>query len=262
MRGGANGARLRLAPQKDWAVNDPRATAKIIKGLTRIQKTFNRRNKGGAQISLADLIVLAGGTAIEGAAARSGYAIEVPFNPGRSDANQAQTDVNSFAHLEPKADGFRNYYGPEAYRSPAHALVDKATLLNLTVPEMTALVGGLRTLNANSGATAHGVFTDDREALDNDFFVNLLDMGTAWRPAADGQYLFEGRDRVTGELRWTATEVDLAFGSNSELRAIAETYAYDGAEETFVNAFVDAWVKVMELDRFDLRRERAAIAQR
>lgn len=260
MRGGANGARIRLAPQKDWAVNDPKATAKVIDRLEKIQKKFNKAQRGDTMVSLADLIVLAGGTAIERAASNAGYDIDVPFNPGRTDATQDMTDVKSFGHLEPLADGFRNYYGPDAYRTPANALVDKAELLDLTVAEMTALVGGLRTLDANAGGAEHGVFTDDVESLDNDFFVNLLDMATVWRPAADTPYVFEGRDRVTGEMRWSATEVDLVFGSNSELRAIAETYAFDGAEEGFINDFVDAWTKVMELDRFDLRGSRSMMA--
>ncbi|MDP5054767.1 MAG: catalase-peroxidase, partial [Congregibacter sp.] len=253
MRGGANGARIRLAPQKDWAANDPKELARVLKRLERIQKDFNKSQKGGTQVSLADLIVLAGGAAVERAAEVAGYDVNVPFTPGRTDASQKQTDVNSFAVLEPKADGFRNYYSDAAYRKPAEALLDKADLLDLSVPEMTVLVAGMRTLNANAGGSQHGVLTDQTEALDNDFFVNLLDMRTVWRPTTDNPYVYEGRDRVTGEMRWSATEVDLVFGSNSELRAIAEVYAYDGAEEVFVHDFVDAWSKVMTLDRFDLK---------
>ena len=253
MRGGANGARLRLAPQKNWAVNNPRETAKVLKRLTRIQKRFNRSRRGDKQVSLADMIVLAGAAAIEQAAKNAGYTVNVPFEPGRTDASQAQTDVNSFAVLEPRADAFRNYYSKKAFRSPANALIDKADQLNLTVPEMAVLLAGLRTLDANAGGLEHGVFTDRIDALDNDFFVNLLDMSTVWRPSQNDPYVFEGRDRNTGEMKWTATEVDLVFGSNSELRAIAEMYAYDGAEAAFVNDFIDAWVKVMQADRFDLR---------
>ena len=253
MRGGANGARIMLAPQNSWDVNDPKQLNKVLKRLEKIQKDFNKSQRGDKMVSMADLIVLAGAAAIEQAAEKSGYDVEVPFNPGRTDATQEQTDVDSFAVLEPLADGFRNYYGPDAYRSPANALVDKAELLDLTVPEMAVLVAGMRTLDANAGGSQHGVFTDDKEALDNDFFVNLLDMNTQWRPSQSDEYVLEGRDRVTGELRYTATEVDLVFGSNSELRAIAEVYAFDGAEEKFVNDFVSAWNKVMEADRFDLR---------
>ena len=260
MRGGANGARLRLAPQKDWAVNNPRETARVLRRLTRIQKRFNRSQRGDKQVSLADVIVLAGAAAIEQAAQNAGYAVKVPFEPGRTDATQAQTDVNSFAVLEPRADAFRNYYSASALRSPANALVDKADQLKLTVPEMAVLLAGLRTLDANAGGVDHGVFTDQIDALDNDFFVNLLDMSTVWRPSQDQPYVFEGRDRNTGELKWTATEVDLVFGSNSELRAIAEMYAYQGAEEAFVNDFVAAWVKVMQSDRFDLRDSREMFA--
>jgi len=254
MRGGANGARIRLAPQKDWEVNDPAETARVVKRLERIQKDFNRKQRGDKRISLADTIVLAGSAAIEQAAKNAGYTVEVPFTPGRTDATQDQTDVNSFAYLEPRADGFRNYYSDRAWRSPADALVDKAELLDLTVPEMTVLVAGLRTLDANAGGVDHGVFTDQTNALDNGFFVNLLDMDTTWAPSSDNPYVFEGRDRVTGEMKWTATEVDLVFGSNSELRALAETYAYEGAEATFVHDFIEAWTKVMQADRFDLKR--------
>jgi catalase-peroxidase len=260
MRGGANGARIRLAPQKDWAVNDPKETARVIKRLERIQKDFNKAQKDDTRVSLADLIVLAGAAGVEQAAKNAGYSVEVPFNPGRTDATQDQTDVESFAYLEPRADGFSNWYSEEAFRSPSEALIDKAEQLDLTVPEMAVLVAGMRTLDANADGVDHGVFTDRTDALDNDFFVNLLDMSTEWRPSQDDEYVFEGRDRVTGELKWTATEVDLVFGSNSELRAIAETYAYDGAEATFVRDFIDAWNKVMEADRFDLKRRDDMVA--
>ncbi len=253
MRGGANGARIRLAPQKDWEANDPKELARVLKRLERIQKDFNKAQRGDKQVSLADVIVLAGAAAVERAADAAGYDVEVPFTPGRTDASQKQTDVNSFAVLEPKADGFRNYYSDAAYRQPAEALLDKADLLDLSVSEMTVLIGGMRTLDANAGGSQHGVLTDETEALDNDFFTNLLDMRNVWRPTKDNPYVYEGRDRVTGEMRWSATEVDLVFGSNSELRAIAEVYAYDGAEEVFVHDFVEAWSKVMKLDRFDLK---------
>jgi catalase-peroxidase len=253
MRGGANGARIRLAPQKDWEANDPKELARVLKRLERIQTNFNKAQRGDKRVSLADVIVLAGAAAIERAAQNAGYDAEVPFTPGRTDASQKQTDVKSFAVLEPKADGFRNYYSDAAYRKPAEALLDKADLLDLTVPEMAVLVAGMRTLNANTGGSDYGVFTDQTDALDNDFFVNLLDMRNEWRPVADQPYIYQGRDRVTGEMRWKATEVDLVFGSNSELRAIAEYYAYDGAEAVFVHDFVEAWSKVMKLDRFDLK---------
>ncbi|MEM1402626.1 MAG: catalase/peroxidase HPI [Pseudomonadota bacterium] len=260
MRGGANGARIMLAPQNSWDVNDPTQLSKVLERLERIQTEFNEAQRGSKKVSMADVIVLAGAAAIEQAAEKAGYDLDVPFNPGRTDATQEQTDVASFAVLEPVADGFRNYYGPNAYRSPANALVDKAELLDLTVPEMAVLVAGMRTLDANAGGSQHGVFTDDKEALDNDFFVNLLDMNTQWRPSQSDAYVLEGRDRATGELRYTATEVDLVFGSNSELRAIAEVYAFDGAQEKFVNDFVSAWNKVMEADRFDLRNNGAMMA--
>lgn len=253
MRGGANGARVQLAPQKDWEANDPKELARVLKRLKRIQKDFNKSQRGDTKVSLADVIVLAGAAAIERAAETAGYDVTVPFAPGRTDATQKQTDVNSFAVLEPAADGFRNYYSDAAYRAPAEALLDKADLLDLSVPEMTVLIGGMRTLNANTGGSQHGVLTDQTDALDNDFFVNLLDMRNVWRPTQGNPYVYEGRDRVTGEMRWSATEVDLVFGSNSELRAIAEVYAYDGAEEVFIQDFVDAWSKVMKLDRFDLK---------
>ena len=251
MRGGANGARLALAPQKDWQVNNPQALAKALQTLREVQADFNRAGK--AKISLADLIVLAGGAGVEAAAKAAGVEINVPFAAGRADATQAQTDVASFALLEPKADAFRNYFNAEAsYRTPAEMLVDKADQLKLTVPEMTALIGGMRVLDTNWDGTAHGVLTDAPGTLTNDFFVNLLDMSTQWRKA-DAEGLYEGFDRATGEAKFTATPVDLIFGSNSELRAIAEVYAYDNAQEQFVQDFVSAWTKVMRLDRFDLQ---------
>jgi catalase-peroxidase len=251
MRGGANGARLRLAPQKDWAVNNPQELAKVLKQLEQIQQTFNDGKRGNTRVSLADLIVLGGAAAIEKAASDAGYDIQVPFTPGRTDASQDMTDVESFAVLEPKADGFRNYYSEEARMSPAEELVDRANLLTLTVPEMTVLVGGLRALGANADGSKHGVFTAQPGRLSNDFFVNLLDMSTAWSKA-NAEGLYEGRDRSSGELKWTATPVDLVFGSNSELRAIAEVYAANDAREKFVRDFVSVWTKVMTLDRFDI----------
>ena len=252
LRGGANGARINLAPQSDWEVNDPNELAQVLKRLERIQNDFNRAQRGGKEVSLADVIVLGGAAAIEQAAEKGGHAVQVPFTPGRTDATQAQTDVESFAVLEPSADGFRNYFGEYNYRSPAEMLVDRASLLTLTVPEMTVLVGGMRTLDANTGGSSHGVFTVRPGTLSNDFFVNLLDMSTQWRRAPETEGIYQGLDRATGELRWTATPVDLVFGSNTELRAIAEVYAADDAREKFVYDFVDAWTKVMTLDRFDL----------
>ncbi|MGB7740795.1 MAG: catalase/peroxidase HPI [Steroidobacteraceae bacterium] len=252
MRGGANGARIRLAPQKDWAVNNPAELTKVLQRLEGIQKDFNRAASGGKQVSLADVIVLGGGAAIEQAAKNAGYDVQVPFSPGRTDASQAQTDVASFAVLEPTADGFRNYFGSGQARSPAEMLVDKASMLTLTVPEMTVLVGGLRTLNANAGQTAHGVFTARPGTLSNEFFVNLLDMSTKWNKSATAEGIYEGRDRGTGKVKWTATPVDLAFGSNSELRAVAEVYAAVDGREKFAGDFAKAWSKVMTLDRFDL----------
>ncbi|MEE4186130.1 MAG: catalase/peroxidase HPI [Gammaproteobacteria bacterium] len=249
MRGGANGARIRLAPQKDWAVNNPKQLAKVLKQLEKIQKSFNRAQADNTRVSLADLIVLGGAAAIEKAASDAGFDITVPFTPGRNDTTQELTDVASFAALEPTADGFRNYYGPDSYRTPADMLVDKANMLTLSVPEMTVLVGGLRALDANAGQAAHGVFTARPGTLTNDFFVNLLSMSTQWQPSAEAG-VYEGRDRASGELKWTATPVDLVFGSNSELRAVAEAYAADDAREKFVADFVAAWVKVMNLDRF------------
>tara|TARA_R110002073_G_scaffold3808_3_gene25379 strand:- start:542 stop:2761 length:2220 start_codon:yes stop_codon:yes gene_type:complete len=250
MRGGANGARLALAPQKDWAVNNPAELSKVLATLSDIQQDFNEGKR--KQVSLADLIVLGGAAAIEKAAADAGYEVEVPFAPGRADASQEQTDAESFAVLEPKADGFRNYYSEDARHSPTVALVDRADMLTLTVPEMTVLVGGLRALNANYGGAQHGVFTDQPGQLSNDFFVNLLDMSTRWEKSSDAEGVYEGHDRKTGELKWYATPVDLVFGSNSELRAVAEVYASDDGAEKFVDDFVAAWSKVMKLDRFDL----------
>jgi len=252
MRGGANGARVRLTPQKDWAVNNPQELAKVLAKLEAIQQDFNKAQTAGKQVSLADLIVLGGGAAVEQAAKAAGVTVSVPFTPGRVDATQADTDVQSFALLEPKADGFRNYYGAGNTRSPASLLIERADLLSLTVPEMTVLVGGLRVLDANSGAAKNGVFTDKPGSLSNDFFVNLLDMGTKWQPAANAAYVFEGHDRKTGKLRWTATEADLVFGSNAELRAVAEVYAFSDAREKFVRDFVAVWTKVMNLDRFEV----------
>ena len=250
-RGGANGARIRLAPQKDWEVNQPKQLAEVLKTLEAIQKEFNASATSGKKVSLADLIVLGGNAAVEKAAKAAGHDVKVPFTPGRMDASQEQTDVESFAVLEPAADGFRNYLSGKQLMMPEEALVDKAQLLTLTAPEMTVLVGGLRVLGANAGGSKHGVFTKRPETLTNDFFVNLLDMRTQWQPAgSDGAY--EGRDRKTNELRWTGTRVDLIFGSHSQLRAIAEAYGQDDAPARFVRDFVAAWNKVMNLDRFDL----------
>jgi len=251
-RGGANGARIRLAPQKDWEANQPARLAKVLKTLEGIRKAFNGAQKGGKKVSLADLIVLGGCAAIEQAAKNAGHAALVPFTPGRTDASQEQTDVESFAVLEPAADGFRNYLKTEYTVSAEALLVDKAQLMTLTAPEMTVLVGGMRVLNANVGQSRHGVFTKRPGTLTNDFFVNLLDMGTEWKAASESGDLFEGRDRGTGEVKWTGTRVDLIFGSNSQLRALAEVYACDDAQEAFVRDFVAAWNKVMNLDRFDL----------
>ncbi len=252
MRGGANGARLRLEPQKNWEVNNPAELAKVLKHLEEIQKEFNDARSDNTKVSLADLIVLGGAAAIEKAAKDAGSDVVVPFKPGRADATQEQTNVKSFAVLEPTADGFRNYFGKDNYRSPADMLVDKASLLNLSVPEMTVLVGGMRALNANSGHSKHGVFTDRPGVLSNDFFVNLLDMSTKWKKSAKSEGIYEGNDRKTGKLKWTATAVDLILGSNSELRVVAEVYAFDDSKEKFVRDFVDAWIKVMNLDRFDI----------
>jgi len=250
-RGGINGARIRLAPQKDWAVNEPEQLARVLAKLESIQADFNKAQKGGKKVSLADLIVLGGNAAIEKAAKAGGHVVQVPFKPGRADVSQAQTDVKSFAVLESKADGFRNYYDSGSKLSPAEALVDKASLLNLTVPEMTVLVGGLRSLDANFGHSANGVLTSRPGTLSNDFFVNLLTMDTKWNKAPGVDGLYEGRDRRSGELKWKATPVDLVFGSNSELRAVAEVYAANDSRDKFVTDFVAAWNKVMNLDRFD-----------
>ncbi|MCA1809811.1 MAG: catalase/peroxidase HPI [Lentisphaerae bacterium] len=251
-RGGANGARIRLAPQKDWAVNQPEQLDRVLAVLDKIRQEFNQSRTDGKQVSLADLIVLAGGAAVEAAAKEAGHAIEVPFVPGRADALQEQTDVESFALLEPEADGFRNYQ-KKKYAVPAEELlVDKAQLLTLNAPEMTVLVGGLRVLGANAGNSPHGVFTKRVGVLSNDFFVNLIDMGTVWKPVSEAGDVFEGRDRRTGQPKWTGTRVDLIFGSNSQLRALAEVYAQDDAGAKFVRDFVAAWTKVMQLDRFDL----------
>jgi catalase-peroxidase len=252
MRGGANGARVRLAPQSDWEANDPKELGKVLKSLERIQNDFNRAQSGGKKVSLADLIVLGGAAAIEQAAKAAGQDVVVPFAPGRTDASPAQTDVESFAVLEPMADGFRNYFGEGNQRSPAEMLVEKADFLTLTVPEMTALVGGMRVLDANAGSAAYGVFTDRPGTLSNDFFVNLLSMSTQWTKSVEVEGIYEGYDRATGELEWQATPVDLVFGSHAELRAVAEVYAENGALEKFVTDFVDAWTKVMTLDRFEL----------
>ncbi|MBX9713277.1 MAG: catalase/peroxidase HPI [Pseudomonadaceae bacterium] len=251
-RGGANGARIRLAPQKDWAVNQPAELAKVLATLEALQQDFNASAAAGKQVSLADLIVLGGCAAVEAAANKAGVSVTVPFTPGRTDATQAQTDVESFAVLEPKADGFRNYVRPGLEGYVAEMLIDKAQLLTLTAPEMTVLIGGLRALNANAGQTQHGVFTQRAETLSNDFFVNLLDMGTQWQKSGSADGVLEGRNRATGDLRWTATVVDLVFGSNSQLRALAEVYATSDAPAKFVHDFVAAWDKVMNLDRFDL----------
>ena len=252
-RGGANGARIRLAPQKDWEVNQPEQLAKVLGILKKIQQEFNESQSGNKQISLADMIVLAGNAGVEQAAKKAGYTVEVPFSPGRGDASAEQTDVESFAVLEPVADGFRNYEKGKFSIPAEKLLIDKAQLLTLTPPELTVLIGGMRVLNANFGHAKHGVFTDKPETLTNDFFTNLLDMSTVWKPTSKEETLFEGRDRKTGELKYTGTRVDLIFGSNSELRALAEVYACADSQEKFVNDFVAAWTKIMELDRFDLK---------
>lgn len=250
-RGGANGARIRLEPQRNWEVNNPDDLAQVLRTLEGIQESFNSAQTGGKQVSLADLIVLAGSAAVEKAAKDAGLDIEVPFTPGRVDAAQEQTDVESFAALEPAADGFRNYVG-KGNRLPAeYLLLDKANLLTLSAPELTVLVGGLRVLGTNHAQAKHGVLTDKPGTLTNDFFVNLLDLGTTWKSTSEAQDEFEGRD-ATGAVKWTGTRADLVFGSNSELRALAEVYASDDAKEKFVNDFVAAWDKVMNLDRFDL----------
>jgi len=253
LRGGANGARIRLAPQKDWAVNNPAELAKVLKTLEDIQKNFNNAQTGGKKVSLADLIVLGGSAGIEQASKLAGHTIQVPFTPGRTDASAAQTDAQSFNVLKPTADGFRNYFDKSNQKSPPEMLVDKAYMLNLTIPEMTVLVGGMRALNANAMQTSDGVFTDKPGTLTNDFFVNLLEMSTQWKKSATTEGEYEGYDS-TGKLKWKATPVDLIFGSNAELRAVAEVYAMDDAKEKFVNDFVNAWVKVMNLDRFDIKK--------
>ena len=251
MRGGANGGRIRLAPLRDWAANDPDELDRVLETLGEIRNGFNSAQSGDKRVSLADLIVLGGAAAIEQAARKAGVDVVVPIVPGRMDASQEQTDVDTFALLEPAADAFRNYFASGNPRSPAELLVEKAALLNLTVPEMTALVGGMRAMQANAGDSVHGVFTDRPGTLSNDFFVHLIDMSTQWtRSSTEG--IYEGRDRATGELRWTATPVDLIFGSHSELRAVAEYFASDDGQEELVHEFITAWTKVMTLDRFDL----------
>jgi catalase-peroxidase len=253
MRGGANGARIRLEPQKDWEVNNPAELANVLQTLEKIQRKFNAAHSGGTQVSLADLIVLGGCAAIEQAAKNGGNdTVTVPFTPGRTDASQEQTDVESMAVLEPSADGFRNYIRADEKMPPEQRLVDRANLLTLTAPEMTVLVGGMRALDANSGRSQNGVLTDRPETLTNDFFVNLLDMGTEWKSSMTAENVYEGRDRTSGELKWTATAVDLVFGYNSQLRGLSEVYAWDDSKEKFVRDFVAAWDKVMNLDRFDL----------
>ena len=251
-RGGANGARIRLAPQRDWEANDPAALSGVLQKLEDIQSEFNASRSGGKRVSLADLIVLAGCAGVEQAARNAGHDVRVPFAPGRTDATQEWTDTESFQALEPKADGFRNYVQAGQEGKPEELLVERACMLTLTAPEMTALVGGLRVLGANTGQSAHGVFTDRPGSLTNDFFVNMLDMNTEWAAASSSQDEFEGSDRRSGEVKWTGTRVDLVFGSNSELRALAELYGCDDGQEQFVRDFVAAWNKVMNLDRFDL----------
>jgi catalase-peroxidase len=251
-RGGANGARIRLSPQKDWEANQPEQLEKVLKVLERIQFEFNASASGGKKVSLADLIVLAGNAGVEQAAKVAGHNAAVPFAPGRTDASQAQTDADSFSYLEPYADGFRNYQKAR-YAVPAEALlIDKAQLLTLTAPELTVLIGGLRAININTDGSTHGVFTDRPGALTNDFFANLLDMGTEWKAVSEDKDVYEGRDRKTGAVKWTGTRVDLVFGSNSVLRALAEVYAGTDAKQKFVDDFVAAWTKVMNADRFDL----------
>jgi catalase-peroxidase len=251
-RGGANGARVRLAPQDGWEANEPDQLAKVLATLETIQTSFNDAQTGNKKVSMADLIVLGGCAAVEDAARKAGFDIEVPFTPGRTDATAEMTDEASFAYLRPMTDGFRNYIGGEHYRRPEVELVDRANQLTLTAPEMTVLVGGMRTLGANFGGSSHGVFTAETGALTNEWFVNLLSMDTVWKKSDQGEYLYEGHDRETGELKYTATSVDLVFGSNSELRAVAEVYASSDARQKFVEDFVAAWNKVMMLDRFEL----------
>jgi catalase-peroxidase len=251
-RGGANGARIRLAPQRDWEINQQDDVGKVLSTLEGIQQDFNAAQSGGKKVSLADLIVLGGCAAVEQAAKDAGFNVTVPFAPGRTDASQEQTDVESFAVLEPRADGFRNYLRAGEKLSPETLLLDRASLLTLSVPEMTVLVGGMRALNANVGRKPHGVLTDRPETLTNDFFANLLDMATEWKVSTNDENVYEGHDRASGDSRWTATAADLIFGANSELRAIAEVYGADDTREKFVRDFVAAWDKVMNLDRFDL----------
>lgn len=251
-RGGANGARLRLAPQKNWEVNQPDQLSKVLKTLELIQKEFNAAQPNGKQVSLADLIVLAGGVGIEKAAKNAGHQVLVPFTAGRADATQEQTDVESFAVLEPLADGFRNYSKSKYSSTAEEMLIDKAQLLNLTAPQMTVLIGGMRVLNTNFNRSKIGVFTKNPETLTNDFFVHLLDLGTTWKASSDAQDIFEGHDRKTGEHKWTGSRVDLIFGSNSELRAIAEVYACEDAQDKFIKDFIAAWTKEMNLDRYDV----------
>jgi catalase-peroxidase len=252
-RGGANGARIRLEPQRSWEINDPAALAPVLETLERVQREFNAAQSGGKKVSLADLIVLGGCAAVEQAARAAGHEVTVPFAPGRTDASQEETDVESFSVMEPKYDGFRNYLRPGEKLPPEHLLVDRAYMLNLTPPEMTVLVGGMRALGANYRGLKHGVLTDRPGTLTNDFFVNLCDMGIEWKVSAE-ENVYEARDRATGEVTWTATAADLMFGANSELRALAEVYAADDAQEKFVRDFVAAWDKVMNLDRFDLKK--------
>ncbi len=261
MRGGANGARIALSPQKDWAANNPEELAKVLTTLEKVQKDFNKSLSGGKKISLADVIVVGGNAAVEEAAKKAGHNVEVSFTPGRTDALQEQTDVKSFAWLEPKADAFRNYYTDMAYGSPTEMLVEKADLLSLKAAEMTVLVGGMRALNANTGGAKHGVLTDNAGTLNNAFFVNLLDMSTVWSKSTS-EGIYEGKDRATGKMKWTATPVDLIFGSNSELRALAEVYASNDGKDKFVNDFVAAWTKVMNLDRFDLATSKMSVAKK
>jgi len=251
-RGGANGARIRLEPQRNWEANDPAELVKVLQSLEQIQKDFNASQSGETKVSLADLIVLGGCAGVEQAAKNAGYDVTVPFTPGRTDASQEQTDVESFAVLEPRADGFRNYLRAGEKLQPETLLLDRANLLTLTAPEMTVLVGGMRALSANVGRSRHGVFTVRPEALTNGFFVNLLAAGTEWTASASAENVFDGRDLTTNEVKWSATAVDLLFGSNSQLRAIAEVYASDDAKEKVVKDFIAAWIKVMNLDRFDL----------
>jgi len=254
MRGGANGARIRLLPQKNWVINNPEELSNVLTTLEKIRKDFNKAQAGDTRISLADLIVLGGASAIEEAAQRAGHNIDVPFTPGRTDAQQAQTDIQSFEVLKPKADAFRNYFDKQNQLSPPQMLVDKASMLNLTIPEMTVLVGGMRVLNTNTDQTDYGVFTNKPGTLSNDFFVNLLDMSTQWKRSAKSEGIYEGYDHKTNQLKWKATSVDLIFGSNSELRAVAQVYATNGSQAKFLNDFVTAWVKVMNLDRYDMKK--------